>query len=67
MTIKGKTNEAYAQRKEADRNERLAMPPTRDWKPLTVLPKAPYQRPTYSAPGCVIRSRMNAHETEVLA
>ncbi len=65
--IKGKTNEAYAQRKEADRNERLAMPNTLPWKPLVSLPKAPYQRPVYDAPGCVIRSRMNTHETEKLA
>lgn len=53
--IKGKTNETYAQRKEADRKERLALPQTREWKPLTKLPVAPFQRPTYEAPGCIVR------------
>lgn len=42
-------------------------PRTFEWKPLVHSLMAPFQRPVYDAPGCVIRSRMNAHETEVLA
>jgi hypothetical protein len=61
---KSNTELAYQQKIDAQRKERLAMPPTFEWKPLTKLPVAPYQRPTYSAPGCVIRS---IHDGKVLA
>ncbi len=57
--IQGNTDLAYAQKREAERNERLAMPPTRDWKPLTKLPIAPFQRPTYEAKGCKIFSPLD--------
>lgn len=62
--IQGNTDLAYAQKLEADRQSRLAKPNTREWKPLTKLPQAPFQRPTYEAPGCVIRS---IHDRKVLA
>lgn len=62
--ITGNTDLAYQQKREAERQSRLAMPCTREWKPLTKLPQAPFQRPTYDAPGCVIRS---IHDRKVLA
>ena len=62
--ITGNTDLAYQQKREAERQSRLAQPNTLEWKPLVSLPKAPYQRPVYEAPGCVIRS---IHDRKVLA
>jgi hypothetical protein len=48
------TDLAYQQKRAAEKAKYLALPQTREWKPLT-LPKSPFQRPTYEAVGCVIR------------
>lgn len=49
------TDIAYQQRREAEKAKYLAQPQTREWRPLTKLPVAPFQRPTYEAPGCIVR------------
>jgi hypothetical protein len=56
MKINGNTHKAYEQQIAAERAKRLAMPRTFEFKPLTKLPAAPFQRPVYDAPGCKIRS-----------
>jgi len=53
------TDLAYQQRRAAEKEKHLALPRTKEWKPLTKLPAAPFQRPTYEAVGCTIYSPLD--------
>ena len=52
---------------DSGKKAKVVPPRTYEWKAYIHRLSAPFQRPAYDAPGCVIRSRMNTNEVEVLA